>query len=125
MRIKLKTVKYHGEQTEVHDHDLYGKVFLFPKGTKREVKVLFLPSFKIMIVTQVATIKEGWTPNDGMKYAYNDWIYAEDTIQERLLRSKAIYVDNQLLTGRLGSYDDLELDMWDEKNKRLFLKTVG
>jgi hypothetical protein len=123
MKIILKTLVYHGEQTEVHDHDMYGKVLLFPKGTKREVKVLLIPSFKIVTLIQEARIEEGSTPTDGIRYAFNSWVYEEDTLQFIVRKSKSIYVDNQLLVGRLGSFGDLELDMWDEKNKRLFLKS--
>lgn len=75
MRIKLKTIEYYGVQSEEHKHDLYVKVMLFPKGTKRRVKVLLIPSFEIVELMQTATIEEGYTPTDGIKYAFNKWKY--------------------------------------------------
>ena len=92
MKIKLKTLRYYGEQTEVRDHDLYIKVHLFPEGTKRDVKVLLLPSFKIIIQTQIATIEEGVTPTDGIHYARNIWTYESDTLRSRISRSNVIYL---------------------------------
>jgi hypothetical protein len=77
MKFKLKTIKYYGVPSEEHEHDIYVKVKLFPKGTERKVKVLSVPSFKVVEMMQVATIEKGYTPNDGIKYAYNKWNYIE------------------------------------------------
>jgi hypothetical protein len=132
MKIILKTLKYYGEQTEVHDHDMYGKVFLFPKGTQREVKVLQIPSFKIVNLRQEAKIEEGYTPNDGIKYAYNSWIYVTDTLRQRIFRSEVVYLDNVLVKKRHGKdvrnigvdvLINAEMELWDEKKKTLFLKS--
>lgn len=132
MRIKLKTLVYRGEQSEVHDHDLYGKVFLFPRGTERDVRVLLLPSFKKVIMTQEATIDEGVTPNDGIHYARNCWTYVSDTLKSRITRSDTIYLDNVLVKNRYGkkvqSVDMEELlkarfDWWLEEDRTLFLKS--
>jgi hypothetical protein len=132
MRIKLKTLKYYGEQTEVHDHDMYGKVFLFPKGTKRDIQVLLLPSFKTVVMTQEATIEEGRTPTDGILYAHNGWIYEEDTLRRRIMRASVVYLNNKIVKNRYGkeestpTSDELfgaEIEIWDEKTKVLFLKS--
>lgn len=75
MRLKLKTIEYYGVQSEEHSHDLYVKVMLFPEGTKRKVKVLLLPSFKVVDLIQIVIVEDGYTPTDGIHYALNRWKY--------------------------------------------------
>jgi hypothetical protein len=132
MRIKLKTLKYYGEQTEPHDHDLYVKVMLFPKGTKRDIRVLLLPSLKTRTVRQEATIEEGRTPTDGIQYAYNGWIDEKDTLRSRFLRSNVVFLNNKIIKNRNGkrdiypTYEELNgaiMEYWDEKSKILHLKS--
>jgi hypothetical protein len=130
MRIKLKTIKYYGEPTDVYDHN-YGKVHLFPNGTKREIKVLLLPSFKITIMIQESIIVTGCDVEFGY-YAQNKWIYEDCTLAKRLLSAETIYLDNKLVKNKYANeptfeyiieINNAELDFWDEKNKIMYLKT--
>lgn len=71
MKIKIKTIEVFGERSVVRQHPIGGDIYLYPKGTKRKVKALNIPSFKMTIEMQEAIIDTACDSHDCINY--NEW----------------------------------------------------